>query len=90
MSFMLRLSVATSAFAVSSFVCAQVQAKPVVEVFSTAITEAEITQTERGWCAAVIANSCKSFAQVHSTQLKWKEIREQSYDDKKGYNPNYI
>ena len=57
MSFMLRLSVATSAFAVSSFVCAQVQAKPVVEVFSTAITEAEITQTERGWCAAVIAIS---------------------------------
>tara|TARA_B100001094_G_C17956171_1_gene683090 strand:+ start:209 stop:802 length:594 start_codon:yes stop_codon:yes gene_type:complete len=57
MSFMLRTSVAAAAVAASSLVGAQVHSKPVIEVFSTAITEAEVNQTARGWCDAVLAIS---------------------------------
>ena len=57
MSLMRRSSVAAAAFAVSSLVCAQVQSKPVVQVFDTAITEAEVNQIQKGWCDAVLAIS---------------------------------
>ena len=57
MSLMRRSSVAAAAFAVSSLACAQVQSKPVVQVFDTAITEAEVNQLQKGWCDAVLAIS---------------------------------
>ena len=57
MSLMRRSSVAAAAFAVSSLVCAQVQSKPVVQVFNTAITEAEVDQIQQAWCDALLAIS---------------------------------
>ena len=57
MTLLRRSSVAAAAVAVSSLVCAQTQAKPVVQVFNTAITEAEVNQLQEGWCDAVLAIS---------------------------------
>ena len=57
MTLLRRSSVAAAAVAVSSLVCAQVQAKPVVQVFNTGITEAEVDQMQKGWCDAVLAIS---------------------------------
>ena len=57
MTLLRRSSVAAAAVAVSSLVGAQVQAKPVVQVFNTAITEAEVNQIQEGWCDAVLAIS---------------------------------
>lgn len=37
--------------------CSQVQAKPVVQVLNTAITEAEVNQIQQGWCDALLAIS---------------------------------
>ncbi|KZR85304.1 hypothetical protein MITS9509_02391 [Synechococcus sp. MIT S9509] len=57
MSLMHRSSAAAVALAASSLICAQAQAKPAVQVFSTGITEAEVTQMQKGWCDAVLAIS---------------------------------
>ena len=57
MTLLRRSSVAAAAVAFSSLVCAQVQAKPVVQVFNTSITEAEVDQIQKGWCDAVLAIS---------------------------------
>ena len=57
MSLMQRSSVLAAACAVSSLMCSQVQAKPVVQVFNTAITEAEVNQIQQGWCEALLAIS---------------------------------
>ena len=57
MTLLRRSSVAAAAVAVSSLVCAQTQAKPAVQVFNTAITEAEVNQLQEGWCDAVLAIS---------------------------------
>ena len=57
MTLLRRSSVAAAAVAVSSLVGAQVQAKPVVQVFNTAITEAEVNQIQEGWCDALLAIS---------------------------------
>ena len=57
MTLLRRSSVAAAAVAVSSLVCAQVQAEPVVQVFNTAITEAEVDQIQQGWCDALLAIS---------------------------------
>ena len=57
MSLMQRSSVLAAACAVSSLMCSQVQAKPVVQVFNTAITEAEVNQIQQGWCDALLAIS---------------------------------
>ena len=57
MTLLRRSSVAAAAVAVSSLVCAQTQAKPVVQVFKTAITEAEVNKLQEGWCDAVLSIS---------------------------------
>ena len=57
MSLMQRSSVLAAACAVSSLMCSQVQAKPVVQVLNTAITEAEVNQIQQGWCDALLAIS---------------------------------
>ena len=57
MSLLQRSSVLAAACAVSSLMCSQVQAKPVVQVFNTAITEAEVNQIQQGWCDALLAIS---------------------------------
>ena len=57
MSLMHRSSAAAVALAASSLICAQAQAKPAVQVFSTGITEAEVTQMQKGWCDALLTIS---------------------------------
>ena len=57
MTLLRRSSVAAAAVAVSSLVGVQVHAKPVVQVFNTGITEAEVDQMQKGWCDAVLAIS---------------------------------
>ena len=57
MTLLRRSSVAADAVAVSSLVCAQVQAKPVVQVFNAGIAEAEVNQMQKGWCDGLLAIS---------------------------------
>ena len=57
MTLLRRSSVAAAAVAVSSLVCAQVQAKPVVQIFNAGITEAEVNQIQKGWCDGLLAIS---------------------------------
>ena len=48
---------AAAALAASSLMCAQVQASPAVQVFTTAITEAEVAQMQKAWCDGLLAIS---------------------------------
>jgi len=57
MDLMRRSSVAAVVLAATSFICAEVQSRPAVQVFSTAITEAEVSQIQRGWCDGLLAIS---------------------------------
>ena len=57
MTLLRRSSVAADAVAVSPLVCAQVQAKPVVQVFNAGIAEAEVNQMQKGWCDGLLAIS---------------------------------
>jgi len=57
MDLMRRSSVAAVVLAATSFICAEVQARPAVQVFSTAITEAEVSEIQRGWCDGLLAIS---------------------------------
>ena len=57
MDLMRRSSVAAVVLAATSFICAEVQSRPAVQVFSTAITEAEVSEIQRGWCDGLLAIS---------------------------------
>ena len=51
------IAITAVVLAATSFICAEVQARPAVQVFSTAITEAEVSQIQRGWCDGLLAIS---------------------------------